>query len=157
MKWCCWSLIVSLHCAFLLLKILFIYYCKLYLCYQHITYGHPPNKVEFVHYSGINHILSVLKHHVNLISHSTEVNSEVVEHADSMCYYQAIGLLYNIVLVDSHAKINLANIRQLILHEGIVDIVNTIQHAYPLVGTEEHQALHSAISSLLEVIMTDWS
>ena len=95
-------------------------------------------------------------------------------------YYQALGLLYNILSHDSQAKMNIAQVRQLVLSEGIVDITQIIQKQQRIdmkkfnkIQELKHKSLNDGtkyipaeegsssiddmIDSLLEVIMSDWS
>ena len=66
--------------------------------------------------------------------------------------YQALGCLYTVLVPDAHAKMNLAKLRQLVLSQGIVDMTQIIQRKF-----RENENINSVVSSLLEIIMSDWS
>ena len=147
-----------------------------------MTFSHPPNKVEFVRSSGIISIMSCLKVHT---TKSISIVNATSNATTTDMYYQALGLLYNILNHDSQAKMNIAQVRQLVLSEGIVDITQAIQKqqrmdmerfrkteelkrqkagtnttstANPLsVSDYPSSSIDDMISSLLEVIMSDWS
>ena len=77
----------------------------------------------------------------------------VIEKTDlEHTYYHVIGCIYNVLLPDTQAKMNLASVRQSTLALGIVDIAQCIQKTY-----RHNERLNQIISALLEIIISDWS
>lgn len=134
-KWCSWALI---HC----------------------TYAHPPNKVEFVHADGVNSVIAALRVHseylVREVYSASRVDNDTgtveVDTTEPDTFYQAIALLYNVLLPDSQAKMNLAQVRQGALHSGLVDLSQGIQRRY-----KNNENLSNMITFLLTILMQDHS
>ena len=80
-------------------------------------------------------------------------NNDTSEKTDlEHTYYHVIGCIYNVLLNDNQAKMNLAAVRQSTLTLGIVDISQCIQKSY-----KHNERLNQIISALLELIISDWS
>lgn len=72
--------------------------------------------------------------------------------------YQAMGLVYTVIVADAQAKMSLPKIRQRLLETGIGELADTIRkQARKTVGATEFKPLDELLSSLLETIMSDWS
>lgn len=129
-KWCCWALI-------------------------HTTYNHPPNKAEVVRSEGIGLVVTCLRQHTKHLTQGIYDYGESTSKGDTTeadTYYQAIALLYNVMMPDNQAKVNLAQVRQAALHSGLVDIAQGIQRKY-----KDNENLSNIVSFLLSILMSDYS
>lgn len=101
-----------------------------------IIHENPPNKREFVIQSGVTHLTDILKIHASC--------EEV--------FHSALALLLIIISVDPHTKMNLANVRQNCLSNGIFDILNE--------GKKKHvnnAEIHKMTKLVLDLLISDWS
>jgi len=116
-----------------------------------------------VHADGVNSAIAALRKHGEYLVQ--EVYTAGVVRDDSAkgecadtdtsepdTFYQAVALLYNVLLPDTQAKMNLAAVRQAALHSGLVDLCQGIQRRYR--GNEN---LSSMVSFLLTIMMQDHS
>jgi hypothetical protein len=124
--------------------------------------------VEFVHGEGVTAVIAALKQHGEYLvadvyrtpagggkdglkdGKDGVKDGKDTEEEDT--FYQAVALLYNVLLPDSQAKMNLAQVRQAALHSGLVDLAQGIQRRY-----KGHENLTNMVSFLLTILMQDHS
>ena len=83
--------------------------------------------------------------------HGTAAGADT-DKSEADTLYQAMALLYSVLLLDIHAKMNLAQLRQSALHSGLVDIGQVVERRY-----RSNKNVSEMTSSLLKVLISDLS
>lgn len=118
------------------LSVVFSKWC--YWSLIQLSENHPPNKRAFVIAGGIPSLIEALKAHPK----SLEV------------YQQGLILLYYILSPDSQTKLNLPEVRQSALANGIVDVLHKAQRHFV---DENSESIRVTAASILDILIADWS
>lgn len=85
-------------------------------CLFNLTLDHPPNKFDFYHANGIRIVIDVLKAHVGCVD----------------VHRQGLALLLSMISPDTYAKFSMAQARQMMMANGLVDLVESNKLAFRL-------------------------
>lgn len=105
-------------------------------CTVNLIMDHAPNKKFFVDLGGLEVSLATLK------AHPDHVDVQQI----------GAGMLFTLLQNDSQAKMNLPNVRQAALAEGIVDVVQHAKGHFP-----EVKNLVASCEKVLDVLISDYS
>ena len=102
----------------------------------HLTFDHPPNKRELYQIGGIVHVIDSLQHFPKSVP----------------VFEQALGLIINVLVYDSHTKMNQSQVRQAALANNIFNVLQNAQKEFKI-----NESIQGMINQIFQILITDWS
>lgn len=102
----------------------------------HLTFDHPPNKRELYQIGGIVHVIDSLQHFPKSVP----------------VFEQALGLIINVLVYDSHTKMNQSQVRQAALANNIFNVLQNAQKEFKI-----NESIQGMINQIFQILISDWS